>query len=181
MITKKLITILILTAVCYASFSQKLSPEELFGEWKIKQWFFFEKLNETKEEYNDRMKEVTECLKNKVIINNSGIEIQGNSECGFAPCPTNLLIGPQYFEKKIIEDNEYTRREQGAEMIDSNVVGKKFVSYLDKSYSKSTLVLLDAKCTQSYGDYTMKICLINKNRIGFFFGEELWVLDRIKK
>jgi len=65
-------------------------------------------------------------------------------------------------------------------MIDSNLVGRRFVHYLDKNYSKTILLLIDANCEQSYGNFTMKICIANKNKIGLFMGEELIILKRQK-
>jgi len=159
--------------------AQTIEPESLFGKWKIRDWLFFEKFSETKQEHKVRLKEFSECLKNKVIIDSEGIKIQGNNKCNFSPCNYAFSKHPQYLEKKIIQDNDFTRKEQGSEMIDSNIVGRKFVDYLDKKYTKPTLLLLDAGCTQSYGDFTMKICIVSKNKIGLFMGEELMILERI--
>ena len=64
-------------------------------------------------------------------------------------------------------------------MIDSNIVGKRFVQLLDKSYSKTSLTLIDLGCKQSYGDVTMKLCIIDKNKIGLFSGADLLILERI--
>ena len=163
---------------CFASgIAQHIKPESLFGKWRVKDWLFFENLHETPEEHAERMREYSLCLKAKITIDSIGIRVENNS-CSLDPCNYNFSKSPKYYEKRIVSDNNYTRREQGSEMIDSNIVGKRFVQYLDPHYSKSTLLLLDAGCTQSYGDFTMKICIVSRRRIGLFLGEELIILQR---
>lgn len=162
--------------------AQHIKPEALFGKWKVQNWLFFENIKETQYEYKERMKDYHKCLNAEVIIDSEGIKIRGNNICYFEPCHYNFARNPKYLEKKIIQDNDYTKQEQGSEMIDSNVVGREFVKYLDKHYSKPKLLLIDAGCTQSYGNFTMKICVANKNKIGLFMGEEMIILERkIKK
>ncbi len=158
--------------------SQQIKPSELFGKWKVQDWLFFEKFKETPNEHSERMKEYKKCLKAKFKINSTGIKIAGDNYCNFDFCDNDFENNPKYFEKKVINDNAYTLKEQGSEMVDSNIVGKKFVHLLDKKYSKSTLTLIDAGCTQSYGNFTMKICIVNKNKIGLFMGEEMIILVR---
>ncbi len=159
--------------------AQEIKPKDLYGKWKVKDWLFFEEVNENASDHKSRMNDYHRCLNAKVTIDSNGIKIQGgNNICYFDPCEYNFAENPRFIQKKIVADDNYTKQEEGAEMIDSNIVGKGFVQLLDKQYCKPTLTLLDAGCTQSYGNFTMKICIINKNKIGFFMGEELLILER---
>jgi len=178
---RMVVSLLIFFFINFRSFSQKLSADFVFGQWKVKDWLFFEKVNETPNEHAQRMNDYKRCLRAKFRIDSTGIRLLNpkNDLCYFDLCDNNFSISPKWLEKRIVADNDYTRQNQGAEMIDSNIVGKNFVRYLDKNYTKPTLLLLDAGCTQSYGDFAMKICIANKNRIGLFMGEELIILERI--
>jgi len=174
-----LFSFFITTFQCKRSCAQSINPHDLFGNWKVKEWMFFEKLNESPYEYKERMKDYRKCLKAQVKIDTNGIHIKGvNFICYFESCDNNFATHPIYLKKKIISDNVYTKEGQGSEMIDSNIVGKHFVYLLDKKYSKPVLILIDAGCKQLYGNFTMKICVVNKNKIGLFMGEELIILER---
>jgi hypothetical protein len=162
---------------CVNSSAQKLSDFNIIGKWKIKNWYFFEKLNETKGEHAERIRQYHNCLKGYAQIDSNELRLSSN-DCQLYPCNKPFLMDGHTELKRIVPDNKYTLMEKGSEMIDSNIVGRKFVDLLDKKYSKKYLMLLNTECKQSYGNYTVKICLINKNIIGIFFGEELMVLQR---
>lgn len=177
---KKLVNFLVLISLFqnYCT-GQLIKPEELFGRWRVKDWLFFENFKETQEEHKQRMQEYHKCLKADVIINSTGIKISDKNTCNLVSCNFDFSKNPKYLEKKIITDNDYTKYELGSEMIDSNIVGRKFVEYLDKNYSESSLWLIDTGCLESYGVFSMKICIANKNKIGLFLGEEMIILERI--
>ena len=169
---------ILLSFVRTSIFGQYMNPGVLFGTWHVKNWLFFENFKETSDEHAERLKSYRKCLKSKIIIDSNGIKTSEINSCDLDICQIDLTKNTKYLNKKIIPDNDYTIKGQGSEMIDSNIIGKGFVKYLDSNYSKSELQIIDAGCTQSYGNFTMKICIVSKNKIGLFLGEELIILDR---
>jgi hypothetical protein len=163
---------------CNYCFAQQIKFQELFGKWKIKDWIFLEHTGETIDEYNERMNDYQKCLKGTVLIDTFGIRMNKTKSCYFISCNYNFSNKQKYLKKIIIKDNEYTRKLEGSEMIDSNIVGERFIQLLDKKYTKNILTLIDTGCFQDNGNFTLKICLINKNKIGLYSGVDLLILER---
>lgn len=167
-----------------ACVAQEISPQDLFGHWKVISYTHFGYGSEIPpqpgtNEYEERQKNYHRCMMSTITIDQNGIKISQQNACYFAPCNYNFSKSPHYVYKNIIPNNEYTKDGDGSEMIDSNIVGTKFIKRLDKQYSKSTLTLIDAGCKQEYGDFTLKICIVNKDKIGLFSGADLIILERI--
>ncbi|MDP4268226.1 MAG: hypothetical protein Q8880_12430 [Bacteroidota bacterium] len=53
-------------------------------------------------------------------------------------------------------------------------------NYYQESNNKDYLIVIDIYCKQSWGDFTIKICFINKNKIGMYSGADILILERIK-
>lgn len=176
----KIVIVIFLVMFGHDCIAQQIKPADLFGKWKVKDLIFLQQTGETQSEYNERMEDYQRCLNAIVVIDKRGINTLHNNICYLDPCIHDFSNNPHYLRKKVVEDNDYTRESEGTEMIDSNIVGRHFVGLMDSMYNKPTLTLLDTGCEEGYGDYTMKICIIDKNRIGLFCGWGLIILERVK-
>jgi hypothetical protein len=166
---------------CFKFKAQEISTKDLYGFWKVKDLLYLQMIgNETEDDYKDRMKIYHECLKAKIKIGSSGIEVlpgAGQNKL-LEVCDSNLFTC-QFLEKKIILSNGSNIYDDGSEMIDSNVIGTGFIKRLDKNFSGPTLTLMDTNCKQGFGNYTLKICIVNKNKIGLYTGANLIILERL--
>jgi hypothetical protein len=148
--------------------AQQVKPADLFGKWKVKNALSFGIIkSETYSERSERIKLRKQCLAASAIINGHGIQLitkTGSNICIDNPCNCDLTK-PNFIIKKIVKDNSLTENGDGQEMIDSNIVGKKFVRSIDHYYTKSTLTLINTNCQEGYGNFTMKICIINKKKL----------------
>lgn len=151
--------------------------ETLYGEWQVENNFILQHIgSETQKEYDERMKKQSDCLKSTITIDGTGIKGKDRL-CDFLGCEFKYLM-PEYKAVKIVEDNDFTRESLGEEMIDSNIVGKGFVSLLDSTYSQKNLSFYDTKCSIDFGSSTLKIIIIDKNRIGLYQDYNLIKLRR---
>jgi hypothetical protein len=151
--------------------------EKFYGEWRVEKNVIFENTTgETEEEYYDRLRSEKYCLKSIFAIDSAGIRVAHHA-CYFLGCEKQYLK-PIYKTVKIVEDNEYTLEEMGDEMVDSDIVGRKFVWQLDSTYTKPTLSFFDTKCSVDYGNSTLKICIISEDKIALYQGFNLIVLSR---
>ena len=160
--------------------AQNIKPEDLYGSWKVKDFLYLQMIgNETTADHQDRMAIYHRCLKAKVKISGSGIHIlpgEGQFEL-LDECDSNMFY-KEMLLKKVVPSNNTTITDDGSEMIDSNIVGSAFIKRFDNSYKDSSLSMIDTNCKQGFGDYTMKICIANKNKIGLFTGANFIILVR---
>jgi hypothetical protein len=162
--------------------AQNIRPQDLYGKWKVKDILYLQMIgNETAGDYKDRMKIYHESLRAKIKISSNGIEVLTNVYKNnlLDVCDSNLFNN-HFIHKKIVLSNDSTIRNDGSEMIDSNIVGNGFIKRLDKDYWRPTLTLMDTNCKQGFGNYTMKICIVSRNKIGLFTGANLIILERSK-
>ena len=176
-----LLKILSFSSILFVSGSlQAQSLNSIFGDWEVEKNFILEKVSgETAQEYNARIQKEKECTKAIFTIDVNGIRTT-NTACDFFECDINLLR-PGYKTVEVVEDNEYTFDALGNEMVDSNIIGRRFTKLLDKKYSKNTFSFFDTDCLIGYGNSTLKICIVNENRIGLYQDYSLIVLHRKRK
>jgi hypothetical protein len=186
MTKKPKIVFLFLIFSCFASNrlqSQDVTYQDFYGTWNVKDLLYLQMIgNETSVDYKDRMAIYHRCLKAKVKIDGNGIKVlSGAAQFELLDeCDTNLFY-KGILSKRIVPSNNSSITNDGSEMIDSNIVGSGFIKRFDSTYRKSYLSLIDTNCKQGFGDYTMKICIANKNKIGLFTGGNLIILERTIK
>ena len=159
---------------------QNITPKDWHGTLKVKDLQYLQMIgNETAADHKDRMAIYHRCLKAKVKIDGSGIQaLPGEGQHDLLDECDSAEFYRETLWKKIVPSNNTTITDDGSEMIDSNIVGSAFVKKFDGSYKASSLLLINTNCKQGYGDYTMKICIANKNKIGLFTGGNFIILVR---
>jgi hypothetical protein len=160
--------------------AQNISAKDLYGFWKVKDVLYFNMIdNETTYEYQDRMTIRRRCLKAKVKLDEGGIHVlPGEGQHDLLDECDSTAFYRETLWKKIVPSNNTTITDDGSEMIDSNIVGSAFVEKFDSTYRASSLSMINTNCKQGYGDYTMKICVANRNKIGLFTGADFIILVR---
>lgn len=163
-------------------YSQEFQLKDILGTWKPKDLIWTLHSQETHIEKQDDSLAYVSCLKSLISIDTSAFSIKNG--CGFEGCDSLLVKRPSFVKIPICKDTTFTIQAPGQEIIEMNKVGETFIKLLDKnyskdSYSKDSLIIVDTYCKESFGNFTVKICIVNKNRIGLFNGGELIILERI--
>ena len=150
---------------------------EIIGTWDIADRIILIKTDLTELEQNEFNADYQKCLKSFAHIDTNCIFI-GNNLCEFDTCKSSLMKN-KIITLPVINDTEDTKKYPGQEIIDNNVVGKTFLNLLDKEYSSDSLSFIVSDCKVSWGDNTLRICLINKQKIALFSGGDLIILTRL--
>jgi len=179
-----LCSFIILTSF-YQALSQEIKLKDLFGEWKVIDYTLLMYITAVGRGNMDegfvRMIEEKRYLKFIVNIDSNGISTNAQ-ELPFSSFTCDL-IHPKYVVVNVVKNNDTLGYSSSDDIeIDSNHASIGFVKLLDKKYSKKTLTILDSSCKDDYGNETLKICIVNTDKIGLFReGNDLTVLERKKK
>ncbi len=166
---------------CNRIYPQDCTLQDLIGKWNVEDWKM--SLHSHQTEYGKKLflKQYVICLKTQAIIDTNGIKI--NNVCDFEGCNYNFIKRNKFKKFPIIKNISNSERAPGQEIIEHERVSEAFLGLLDRNYSstalsKDSLLIFDTFCEASFGDFTLKICVVNKNRIGLFSGADLIILTR---
>lgn len=168
---------------CNPAFTQEFKVQDIEGNWKVNNFISTLHSQETEYEKKLDLEDRKFCLKALVTIDTNSFKIK--NVCGYEDCISNFIKNPPYKKIPLVKDDSNKRQSPGQEIVENNQVGETFIHLLDENYSingllKDSLIIIDTYCKESFGDFTVKVCIINNNKIGLFSGADLIILERIK-
>lgn len=153
-----------------------LTNINIYGNWQIIKVYLTLNRKLDKEDINYLKK----FKNNKIEINKNGIR----SKFKELVCNSKIILDTlncRYI--KIVDNDEDSQIAPGQELVESNVIGKTFyklLKYKLKKINLDRILVVNTNCKCDFGEFTTKICIISKNRIGIFYGAELYILNKTK-
>ena len=152
----------------------------LWSNWKVEKNIVFQRVTATTEQdFEEHLRQEDECSHAIFTIDSTGIK-NVTRACDFLGCIMNCLNAPLE-PLNVIEDNSYTQQAMGDEIADSNIIGRGFVNMLDSNYREDTILYLDTRCQVDFGNTTLILLVIDRNKVGLYQGYNLIVLARSRE
>lgn len=152
--------------------------EFLYGKWYVSDWRILNITSQTNDEKSLFEKQKRKCLKSFFIIDFSTFKNSCN-ECEFTACLLPFNDSARITELPIVEGVESMKRYPGNEIEENKIVGKTFVSLIDKNYKSDSLKMIHTVC-KTDSQNSIRILIIDNNKIGIYSGEDLIILVKKK-
>jgi len=163
--------------------SKNLYYEDLYGNWKVKDWKYFEWISPND---IDSFKVQTKRCEEEglVIIDSAGIREQGNL-CDIVKCYYYTFEKDfQYYLRKIVADtsgiDNHGRDKYQWEAMDTSIISREFINMIDPKYSKNNITVIDTKCNCDWGNFTLKVYILSRNEIALYSSADITILERLK-
>lgn len=157
--------------------SKNIRVNIIYGQWEVIE--HTDLLNINREDQDTSF--ITElksyelqCKSAVVIFKKNKIYILPQNACGFLSCDS-LKLSKRIILPKLTDPSLYYRY-PGAEIINHKMVSQSFLDLIGSK--ENQLTYIDTNCLCDNGDYTLKIILLNKNKIVLFTGVDITVLAR---
>ena len=150
----------------------------IYGQWEVIEHTDLLKINREDQDtsFITELKSYElQCRSAVVIFKKNKFYILPQNACGFMSCDT-LKLSKKIVLPKLTDPSPYYRY-PGAEIINHKMVSQRFLDLIGSK--ENQLTYIDTNCLCDNGDYTLKIILLNKDKIVLFTGVDIAVLARI--
>lgn len=170
--------LILLVGLCIMSCNSQTTSgplSDLRGQWRITEIKSLMEgvVEESKEEYDERIYSTTKCLKSTIHISSDSIIVKGES-CNLLACGIDTA---SIAEIAIVDGNDV--EDFGTD----KKVSRDLVKYLfgDNSNRENFIKVIYTDCPTFYGDFGLKIILIDPQTIVLFNYYNAYFLSKMKQ
>ena len=169
---------IVITAISLHGSAQKNTSsgyKMIYGKWKVEEHINLLKYHDAPDSsketsYNDN----ENCPHSEVTIDKNKIVIEPKETCEFIPCyPLKMS---EIREMPELTDQSLYYQFDGAEIVEYKQVGPGFLNLIGSK--ENFLKYIDTNCLCGNFTYTLKIILVDDNRIVLFSGVDILLLSR---